>query len=111
MRNRGYVAGEWNVICDRCGFKKFASELRLEWTGFRVCSDCFEHRHPQDFLPAPRPETLPPWTRPEHTDTEIVVPYVEIAEFFCSAEARLCHADYGRADCMTVEVIIGGLVQ
>jgi hypothetical protein len=29
------------AICDRCGFKVEVTELRKEWTGFRVCKDCY----------------------------------------------------------------------
>ena len=37
-------------ICDRCGFQRPLNALRKEWTGLRVCKDCFETRHPQDFV-------------------------------------------------------------
>lgn len=37
-------------ICMRCGYERPLVSLRKEWTGLKVCSDCFDHRHPQDFL-------------------------------------------------------------
>lgn len=62
-----YIAGDYNVICDRCGFKKKRSECRKTWDGLLVCADtCWEPRHPQDFVrgrkdrqrvPDPRPDT------------------------------------------------------
>ncbi len=61
-----YVAGDWNAICDRCGAKKKASQLRLEWTGLRVCRyECFETRHPQDSVRGVPDKQNPPWVRPE----------------------------------------------
>lgn len=45
-----FVSGDWNCICDRCGQKLKASELKQEWTGLIVCTPCWEPRHPQDFI-------------------------------------------------------------
>jgi len=43
-----YASGKHSVaICDRCGFRFKYSKLRKEWTGFRVCSECYEPKHPQ----------------------------------------------------------------
>jgi hypothetical protein len=58
--------GDWNVICDRTGFKIKASESRKEWNGLRVWKKHWEARQPQDKLrmypdsqrvPDPRPES------------------------------------------------------
>lgn len=55
----------WDAICDRCGFKFRNYMLRKEWTGFMVCFDCWDYRHPQDFVRGvPDPQVLP-WTRPD----------------------------------------------
>lgn len=43
-----YKHGDYNVICDRSGFKCKASETRKEWNGLRVRKDFWEPRHPQD---------------------------------------------------------------
>jgi hypothetical protein len=72
-----FKQGDYWAICDRCGFKHYASNLRDEWTGLKVCGECFETRHPRDFERIPRTESPPPWTRPEPTDIEIDVPYVD----------------------------------
>jgi len=64
------MKGAHRVICDRCGFKYWNHETRKEWNGLRVChgagtNQCWEPRHPQDFVRArpdrqtvrdPRPE-------------------------------------------------------
>lgn len=64
----GYKHGQWNAICQRCGFKHKSSEIRLEWTGLRVCGKCHETRHPQDMLEAKEDRQAPPWVSPEATD-------------------------------------------
>jgi hypothetical protein len=70
MRNT-LILGQWNTICDRCGFKFKASELKKDWQGLMVCEKDFELRNPQDFIRI-RPERIsPPWVRPESTDAFI----------------------------------------
>jgi len=42
-----YRAGENYVACERCGFKRLASECRKTWDGWVVCADtCWEEKHP-----------------------------------------------------------------
>ena len=68
-----YEAGQWKAQCDRCGFEFKAKQIRLEWTGLRVCSgagtnDCWEPRHPQEKLRGKADRQAPPWVRPESSD-------------------------------------------
>lgn len=63
----------YNVICDRCGFQYKNTDLQLEWTGFRVCSPCFETRHPQEFVKAKNDPKPLPWTRPENLEVDVGV--------------------------------------
>lgn len=59
LRN-GYRAGDWLYQCQRCGFTKYASEIQEEWAGLRVCSTCWEPRHPQEFVRGrPDDQTVP----------------------------------------------------
>lgn len=61
-----YIRGDYNVICDRCGFKKKRSEVKLEWDNLLVCSDtCWEARQPQDFVRAVPDGKPVPIARPE----------------------------------------------
>jgi hypothetical protein len=53
--NDEFILGDANAICDRCGFYKYQSQLRKEWTGAMTCKECWDPRHPQDFVKA-RPE-------------------------------------------------------
>lgn len=41
--------GDYNVICDRSGFKCKRSECRKEWDGKLVYKLFWKPRHPQDF--------------------------------------------------------------
>tara|TARA_R110000782_G_scaffold218427_1_gene305776 strand:- start:10087 stop:10353 length:267 start_codon:yes stop_codon:yes gene_type:complete len=68
--------GQWNVICDRCGFEYKSRQLRKEWTGLRVCdgagtNECFETRNPQDFLRGRKDQQNPPWVRPEPAEIDV----------------------------------------
>lgn len=69
-----FEAGQWNAICDRCGFKFKARQLRAEWNGLRTChgtgtNGCWEPRHPQDYVRGKVDDQKPSWTRPEAPDT------------------------------------------
>jgi hypothetical protein len=44
----GYATGKYSLaICDQCGQRFPYSELKKEWTGFKVCQECYEPKHPQ----------------------------------------------------------------
>lgn len=61
---RNYLKlGDWNALCDVCGFKFKASDLHKRWDGLMVCSDDYETRHPQDLLRVPRESVDVPWVR------------------------------------------------
>lgn len=59
-----FELGQWNGECDRCGGWFKARQLQREWTGLRVCRDCYEPRHPQEFVRGKRDEQAPRWVRP-----------------------------------------------
>lgn len=68
-----YAHGQWNALCQRCGFKYKSGQLRKEWTGLHVCTgrgtnDCWEERHPQDFVRGKTDRQAPPWSSPEPED-------------------------------------------
>lgn len=68
MKNTWWTSGEWNTLCDLCGFKYKSSDLRQRWDGLMVCRKDWETRHPQEMMrPIPDQAKLP-WTRPEATD-------------------------------------------
>lgn len=66
-----YIKGDWNAICDVCGRKMKASQLKKRWDGVMVCSVDWEPRHPQDFVRGVADFQAPVFTRPEQEDTFI----------------------------------------
>lgn len=53
-------------VCMRCGFKKKVAALRKEWTGLRVCNDCWDPKPAELKAPRVKPEGLPrPGSNPE----------------------------------------------
>lgn len=61
--------GDWNAICDRCGFKFKASELKKTWDNLYVCEDDWEPRHPMDFLRGRPDDSSTPWNRLDGADS------------------------------------------
>lgn len=45
-----YKHGDHNAICDYCGMKFKASDLKLTWDNYLACKKCWEPRQPQDFV-------------------------------------------------------------
>ena len=73
MQNKTtYKKGDWNALCDVCGFKFKASQLRRRWDNMRVCEADFEERHPQDLLRGRKDDSSVTWSRPEGEDQDIV---------------------------------------
>lgn len=67
--------GDWNAVCESCGFRFKASELKKRWDGKMVCHLDWETRHPQDLIKIPKEDTSVPWTSPEPADTFVAVTY------------------------------------
>lgn len=68
-----FKLGEWLVVCDRCKFKRFASQVTKTWDGLIVCKPsvkqgCFETRHPQDFVRGVKDDTSVEFVRARPTD-------------------------------------------
>lgn len=36
-------------ICDRCGQRYYLNDLKLEWTGLKVCDSCLDAKDPIEF--------------------------------------------------------------
>jgi len=65
---RGGRHGDFYRICDRTGFKIWASDTQKEWTGNIVRETSWEARHPQDFVTGVRDEQAAPDPRPRPAD-------------------------------------------
>jgi hypothetical protein len=70
--------GNWNALCDSCGRKFKADQLRRRWDGMMVCSEDYELRHPSDFLRVQKERISVPWARPypasdTYVTTDVIV--------------------------------------
>jgi len=65
-----YYSGKFFRLCDRCGFRYYNTETRKEpETGMIVCKDCYDPRHPQDYVKSKQDKQMVKDARPEPTDT------------------------------------------
>ena len=118
--------GTWNATCSLCGSKYKANELKKHWTGWYRCTDCWEPRHPQDFVRGVQDVQTVPWSQPESNTfvltctltgqqaiPELAMPGCMIPSkmdqlgnpsvwAFCTPESNQPLADMGTADCATV---------
>jgi len=85
-----YLAGSWNAICDVCGFKFKANQMRKRWDGLMVCDKDFEHDHPQKYLRVKEDKQVPEWVRNRPQDT---------FQETCYIWGRSAYADLATADC------------
>jgi len=63
-----HTHGQWNVICDVCGFKFKSSDINERWDGLMVCADDYEKRHPADFFKVDPEDTSVPFVRHDTDD-------------------------------------------
>ena len=75
-----YVHGDWIALCDVCGFRFHASDMKKRWDGLYVCHDDWEARHPSDFQKGFPDDQSVPWTRPD-TDEDSSSPPVVGVDF------------------------------
>lgn len=88
-----YRPGDWNAVCDICGFRYKASQLKKNWKGEMVCEQDFEYRQPQEFVRVQPEKVSTPWARPEN----------DLFLFQCWIWAITAYADLGEADCMQAD--------
>ena len=64
MHNDWLELGTWNVMCQRCGFKRKAYDIAKDRSGILVCRDtCLD---PREQIPSRARSLVPlPWIRPE----------------------------------------------
>jgi hypothetical protein len=70
----GYRPGDFYRICERTGFKVYASDTRKEWTGRIVRRESYERRHPQDFVRGVTDRQIVPDPRPEPSVDNFIGP-------------------------------------
>ena len=111
MRATWFDSGDWNAICDVCGFKFKASQLKKRWDGLMVCDGDWEQRHPQELIRPIAESPALPWTRPEATDVSIGPSYSDSYETGqCDTYGSSSIPDYAIPDCAAPDVEIAGLL-
>lgn len=68
--------GDWNALCDVCGFKFKASKLKKRWDGLFVCADDYEERHSSDSFRVRPEDTTVPWVRVDDGQDQALTRYV-----------------------------------
>ena len=109
MSKNYYLSGEFNLTCDRCSKKIKAHQAKHEWTGFIVCGDCYETRHPQDFVRARQDKISVSFSRPIPTLTFTDVPYIDTGNNVCTFSGRQAIPMEGIPGCMIPSKINTGL--
>lgn len=105
MKNTSWISGDWIALCDQCGFKFKASQLKRRWDGYMVCQEDWEMRHPQELIrPIPDQKVLP-WTRPDPFAGS--TPTTDNFIFVCTVVTSQGAADYGTADCARADINFG----
>ena len=97
MRDTWWSSGQYNAICDVCGFKLKNTDLQRRWDGLMVCEQDYEIQHPQERIRPIPDQQKPQVTRPEGTDV-----FIEYSNSFCTIYTRQAIADTGTADCATI---------
>lgn len=68
-----YDKGDWIALCDVCGRKYKASNLKKRWDGLMCCDDDWEIRQPQDFVRGIADTQIAPWLRSEPANSFVAV--------------------------------------
>lgn len=68
FNQNSYQHGQWNVICDVCGFKFKSGDIKKRWDGLQVCKDDWEIRQPLDFERGVKDDPSVPYTRPDSAE-------------------------------------------
>ena len=107
MKSTWLDLGNHNVICDVCGFKFKASELKLRYDGMLVCEDDWEARHPLDYVRAPREDVAITNVRPEGVDSFTDITYTTSG---CTATGSTSMPGFAVPGCAVPGTIQQGLL-
>lgn len=93
MKNH-LILGNWNVLCDSCGRKFKASQVKKRWDGLMVCEEDWEMRHPSDFLRVQKEKISVPFSRPYPAEDTYLNTY-------CTLAGITAYANIAVAGCST----------
>jgi len=92
--NNIFLSGDWNTLCDSCGRKYKASQLKKRWDGLMVCKEDYETRHPQDLIQVQQEKITVDFSRPDPND--------HFTGYVCSVRETNPLSDIASADCARV---------
>lgn len=81
-----YDKGDWIALCDVCGRKYKASNLKKRWDGLMCCDDDWEIRQPQDFVRGIADTQIAPWLRSEPSNSFITFAFTPPAALITVTE-------------------------
>jgi hypothetical protein len=84
-----YDKGDWIALCDVCGRKYKASNLKKRWDGLMCCDDDWEIRQPQDFVRGIADTQIAPWLRSEPSNSFVAVTQALLGLFSSVSNATL----------------------
>jgi hypothetical protein len=84
-----YDKGDWIALCDVCGRKYKASNLKKRWDGLMCCDDDWEIRQPQDFVRGIADTQIAPWLRSEPSNSFVAVTQALLGLFSSTSLATL----------------------
>lgn len=96
---------DYNALCDVCGFKKKASELRQRWDGFMVCDEDWEPRNILDFYRTRQDAHLLPFTRPEDASENTWTPLIQGITGNCSITATYAYSTVDNRLVFEIQII------
>ena len=84
-----YDKGDWIALCDVCGRKYKASNLKKRWDGLMCCDHDWEIRQPQDFVRGIADTQIAPWLRSEPSNSFVAVTQAVLGLFSSVSNATL----------------------
>lgn len=84
-----YDKGDWIALCDVCGRKYKASNLKKRWDGLMCCDHDWEIRQPQDFVRGIADTQIAPWLRSEPANSFIAVTQALLGQYLSTSIATL----------------------
>ena len=84
-----YDKGDWIALCDVCGRKYKASNLKKRWDGLMCCAHDWEIRQPQDFVRGIADTQIAPWLRSEPANSFIAVTQALLGQYLSTSIATL----------------------
>ena len=98
-------SGQYNALCDVCGFKKKNWEMRKRWDGLWVCNEDWEPRHPMDFYKTRNDFHKLPFIRSDNDGIDVGPPiYVPPSGLVCSVTQIAPVIGQGTVGCVVVHV-------